>query len=164
MAVGENYPASANVVSLVQGYANSRALPSISDANTPDDADDVAGATPENWLAGMFNEGTTQDTAVIDQVTDYDQPPYPYENDGLSPAGETFYPGGKNQMNQLQVHDICSITATTVGAQTYVKGGTFPCGLIRIDHTTVDTAGNLAIQIDLVPGNHRGYLCEPMGA
>lgn len=169
IAVGGNYPGTStastyDAVSLIQGYANSRALPGVTDPNRPDDSADVSGFTPENWLAGIFNEGTNQDGEVIQQVSSYDQPPYPYENDGVTPDGVTMYPGGEAQMNQLQVHDLAIISSTTVGSTTYVKGGSFPCGLIRIDHTTIDTAGNLAIQIDMVPGNHRGYLCEPMGA
>jgi hypothetical protein len=44
-----------------------------------------------------------------------------------------------------------------------LKGGNFPCGLIAIEWTpTGDPQGNLAIQVDLVPGHHRGYLAEPM--
>jgi hypothetical protein len=42
----------------------------------------------------------------------------------------------------------------------------FPCGLIRLDinNDPSEDGGfsNLLIQVDLVPGNHRGYLCEPM--
>ena len=44
---------------------------------------------------------------------------------------------------------------------TRIKGGNFPCGLVRFDWTP-ETTSNIVIQIDLVPGNHRGYLCEPM--
>jgi hypothetical protein len=37
--------------------------------------------------------------------------------------------------------------------------------LIRIDHgvPTGGIAHNLLIQVDLVPGEHCGYLAEPMG-
>jgi hypothetical protein len=62
------------------------------------------------------------------------------------------------------VHDIETISSTTIGGMTRVKGGLFPCGLIRIDHTNSSTTNevNLAIQLELVPGSHRGYLAEPM--
>ena len=45
-AVGPNYGSSGNqaVVSLINGYANSRALPSIIDPNAPSDVVDIAGA------------------------------------------------------------------------------------------------------------------------
>ena len=164
IGVGPNYPGAGasglNAVSMIEGYANSRALPSITDPNTPGDATDSGGATPENWLVGTFNEGTTQDSAVIDHITDYDQPPYPYENDGTNT--DTMYPGGETQLPALQVHDYEFITSTTVGGTTRLNGGNFPCGLMRFDCSNSGTTSNVVIQIDLVPGNHRGYLCEPM--
>lgn len=167
IAVGGNYSGAGastkNAVSLIEGYAASRGLPYPQDPNVPDDAADADGISPENWMAALFNEGTNQDDRVLgDMIDENNQAPYPFENDGIHT--DTMYPGGANQMDQLQIHDICSVTGTTVGGMTYAKGGEFPCGLIRFDHTTTDTAGNLVIQIDLVPGNHRGYLCEPMGA
>ncbi len=165
MAVGGNYPGAGasglDAVSMIEGYSNSRALPSITDPNTPDDAIDSAGATPENWLVGMFNEGTTQDSAVIDHITDYDQPPYPYENDGTNL--DTMYPGGQNQLPALQVHSVEFQTPTTIGGTTMIKGGNFPCGLIKLDCTNSgDRTANLVLEVNLVPGTHRGYLCEPM--
>ncbi len=165
IAVGANYPGPSassglDAVSMIEGYSNSRALPSITDPNTPDDSADSAGATPENWLVGMFNEGTTQDSAVIDHITDYDQPPYPYENDGTNL--DTMYPGGANNLNTLEIHDQEFITSTTIGGTTVLKGGNFPCGLISIDTFGFQRDDALILQVNLVPGNHRGYLCEPM--
>ena len=165
IAVGASYPGVSaatgfDAVGLIEGYAASRALPSIlADPNTPDDAADVAGPTPENWLAAIFNEGTTQDADIIDELTtENNQPPYPYEGDGVNV--DTMYPGGANQLPTLQYHDSAIISATTIGGVTMLKGGNFPCGLIRIA-STIDTAGTI-LQVNLVPGNHRGYLCEPM--
>ena len=50
-----------------------------------------------------------------------------------------------------------------------MKGGQFPCGLMRFNviNTTEDSQGDgvsieYSIQVDLVPGSHRGYLCETM--
>jgi hypothetical protein len=64
----------------------------------------------------------------------------------------------------LQLHDINSITGTTIGGHTYLKGGNFPCGLIRFDVLNNDSNANgFAFTIDLIPGSHRGYLCEKMG-
>jgi hypothetical protein len=61
---------------------------------------------------------------------------------------------------------VDNITGTSIGGMTRIKGGMFPCGLIRFDivnqNLIVDTAISFVIQVDLVPGNHRGYLCEPM--
>ena len=152
-----------NAVSLIEGYAASRGLPDVLDPNTPDDAADADGATPENFLSALFNEGTQQDDQVIsDMIAENNLAPYPFENDGINT--DTMYPGGANQMSGLEWHDFVTIfeaNATNgIGIQT-LKGGNFPCGLMAIDWTP-DSAANLIIQIDLVPGNHRGYLCEPM--
>jgi len=167
IAVGGNFPGAGasglDAVSLIEGYAASRGLPNIADPNTPDDALDADGSTPENWIAAMFNEGTDQDSEVIeDLITKNNIAPYPFENDGVHT--DTMYPGGANQLSGLQWHDFVQIyesNATNgIGIQR-LKGGNFPCGLVCVDWTPTESA-NLVIQIDLVPGNHRGYLCEPM--
>ena len=165
IAVGGNYSGTGfsgkNAVSLIEGYANSRGLPAIADPNTPGDAADADGISPENWMSAVFNEGTNQDDRVLgDMITENNIAPYPFENDGVNT--DTMYPNGANQFSGLQLHDYETISATTIGGITRVKGGMFPCGLIRIDHVAPEVSGNLGIQIDLVPGTHRGYLCEPM--
>lgn len=167
VAVGANYVgpgASGNyAVSLIEGYASSRALPDIRDPNMPSDASDAKGSVAENWQSALFNDGTTQDAEVIqDLETQNNIAPYPFENDGTHL--DTMYPGGANQLRGLEWHDFTQIfntsATTNVGIAT-IKGGNFPCGLIRVDWTP-DEAANLIIQIDLIPGSHRGYLCEPM--
>ncbi len=169
IAVGANYPGVSgitgnNAVSLIEGYAASRGLPYQEDPNTPADAQNAAGGTPQNWMVALHNDGTVQDAAVItDATTENDQAPYPFEGDAAGNV-DTQYPGGQNQLSELQVHDVVAISGTTVGSMTYVKGGEFPCGLIKFIHSQGAQSGNLAIQIDLVPGPHRGYMCESMGA
>jgi hypothetical protein len=168
IATGANFPGASaatgmNAVSLIEGYAASRGLPYSEDPNTPADADDASGSTPENWMAAIFNEGTDQTSEVLEVMIDENNiAPYPFEGDGTSV--DTMYPGGANQMSGLEWHDIVTLfeaNATNgVGTQR-VKGGNFPCGLMAIDWTPADAA-NVVLQIDLVPGNHRGYLCEPM--
>ena len=168
VAVGANYPGvsavtALNAVSLTEGYAASRRLPNISDPNTPNDIDDTAGTLAQNWMRGMHTRGGTSDENIIRDVTGYDLPPYPFENDGTN--FDTQYPGGANQLPELAIHDSVGYSSTTIGGQSFVKGGNFPCGLMRIDHA-VPVGGlshNLIIQVDLVPGEHRGYLAEPMG-
>jgi hypothetical protein len=166
LAVGASYPGPSaattlNAVSLIEGYAASRSLPAKEDPNTPADARDAAGTAPENWMQATFNEGTEQDDAVLtDLTTENNIAPYPFEGDGTHI--DTMYPNGANQFSGMQLHDTESITTTTIGGQTRIKGGMFPCGLVRIDHLPTDVSANLVIQVDLVPGNHRGYLCEPM--
>lgn len=165
IAVGDNYPgpgfSGKDAVSLVQGYANSRSLPAVSDPNNPTDLVDGVGATPENWIASLTNEGTSQDANVIADIVAYDQPPYPYENDGIHVT--TMYPGGAVQSPILQVHDQALVTGTTIGGTTRIKGGNFPCGLIKVDVVNYALAQlDLILLIDMVPGNHRGYLAESM--
>lgn len=167
IAVGANFPGAGasglDAVSLIEGYAASRGLPNIADPNTPDDALDADGSTPENWIAAMFNEGTDQDSEVIeDLITKNNISPYPFENDGVHL--DTMYPNGANQLSGLQIHSNEFISSTTVGGTTRIKGGNFPCGLIGITQYQQGEGGPFAItlEIDLIPGNHRGYLCEPM--
>ena len=167
IAVGSSYPGNApgsllNAVSMIEGYAASRGLPNVLDPNAPDDAADSQGVDPENWIQAIFNEGTDQSLEIIESmITENNIAPYPFENDGVHT--DTMYPGGANQLATLQPHDIENITGTTIGGTTRLKGGNFPCGLMRFDF--VNQAGEpqgLNIQLEFMPGNHRGYLCEPM--
>jgi hypothetical protein len=169
IATGGSFPGASpvstlNAVSLIEGYASSRGLPNIKDPNAPADADDVGPtATPENWIAAMFNEGTDQDKEVLDSmIGENNIAPYPFEGDGV--AVDTQYPNGANQLTGLSFHDINTDSATTVGGITRFSGGLFPCGLIRItvNNTPNQASANYILQLDLVPGHHRGYLCEPM--
>jgi hypothetical protein len=152
-----------NAVSLIEGYASSRGLPDVLDPNTPTDARDAAGTAPENWMQALFNEGTEQDDAVLTDLTSENNiAPYPFENDGVNT--DTMYPNGANQLTGLQWHDLNTDTATTVGGITRFNGGLFPCGLIRViaNNSLNANAASYVLQLDLVPGHHRGYLCEPM--
>lgn len=159
MAVGKNYVGGTTpVVSLIEGYANSRGLPYTVDPNVPTESVDADGSTPENWLSALANDGLDQDSEVIDDmITENNQAPYPYEGDGN--YFETMYPGGASNASGLTRHDTAFITNTTVGGTTHLKGGSFPCGLLRINNP-----GELVgiLQISLVPGTHRGYLAETM--
>lgn len=167
IAVGANYPGTGasglNAVSMIEGYAASRALPNTIDPNVPTDMDDASGSTPQNFLSALFNDGTDQTTDVLEDLrADNDIAPYPFENDGT--ATDTQYPNGANQGTGLQIHDLEIISGTTIGGTTRLKGGNFPCGLIRLDFANIVNPEDFdfALQIDLIPGNHRGYLCEKM--
>ena len=166
IGVGDNYPGASpasgkDAVSLVQGYANSRRLPYEADPNTPAESDDASGAAPENWITALGNEGTGQDALVLEDMRAYDKPPYPFEGDGT--ATTTQYPGGASQMPNMVVHDVTDLTATTISGTSRLKGGNFPCGLVRFEVQNTGAQDlNLALLIDLVPGTHRGYLAEPM--
>lgn len=134
---------------MIDGYGDSRAYPQSPDPVSPD-LD-----SSQNWLARMFDTG--DDIAdILDNATDHnDELPYP----------QVDYPGGAAQLPGLEYHDAVNLVSysgtTNIGVQ-YGKGGNFPCGLIRIGWLPEGNA-NLVIQVDLVPGKHRGYLCEPMG-
>ena len=171
IATGASFPGAgasgADSVSLIEGYAASRGLPEIKDPNTPDDASDADGSTPENWLTALFNKGTDQDSEVLgDLITENNQAPYPFENAvvGGVTITDTQYPGGANQLPGMQIHSIELVSTTTVGGTTRIKGGNFPCGLIAINQFQQGEGGPFSalLEIDLVPGHHRGYLCEPM--
>jgi len=111
----------------------------------------------------LQNEGTDQTAVVIEDMRfDNKIAPYPFENDGTNL--DTMYPNGENQLPGLQVHSIEYVSGTTVGGTTRIKGGNFPCGLIAITQFQTAEGGPypMQLEIDLIPGNHRGYLCEPM--
>nr|AGA18462.1 hypothetical protein [uncultured marine virus] len=132
---------------IIEGYADSRAYP-----QSPDPVSPVIGSG-QNWLRDMFDVGN-DNSEITENATD--------RNDNL-PYPQVDYPGGEVQAPGLMVHDFNGITGTTIGGITRLKGGNFPCGLIRVAFdNTGDTSGNLTLIVDLVPGNHRGYLAEPM--
>ncbi len=159
IAVGANDPglgaSGLDAKSIVQGYADSRALPYEQDPNVPVDAS-------LNWQAALFNEGTLQSNAVINDLEgNGDQAPYPYEGDGNNV--DTMYVGGETNMPALQIHDYEFISATTVGGTTRLKGGSFQCGLMKFLVTNSGgVSSNVVIQLDMVPGTHRGYMAVPM--
>lgn len=131
---------------IIEGYADSRAFPQSPDPVSPNMD------STNNWLSQMFDTGDNIG-AVLDNATD--------KNDNL-PYPQVDYPGGETQAPTLQTHDFAFITTSTIGGITRLKGGNFPCGLVRFDWVPSDTTSNIRIQIDLVPGSHRGYLAEPM--
>ena len=111
----------------------------------------------------MFDNGETF-SDVLDNATDKnDSLPYPQED----------YPGGETQLATVQYHDSAFVTATTIGGMTHMTGGQFYCGLIRLDSNFTippldpndpnSPPGSVFLKVTLVPGPHRGYLCEPMG-
>lgn len=153
----------ASRLSLIEGYAASRSLPNIVDPNAPADAGDPA----QNWLQSMFSDGTAQDDTVIDDMlSENNVPPYPFEGENAL-ATDTYYPGGANQGPGLELHDATYInnTSETIILTQHMRGGNFPCGLVKISMTSSGAVGSTAganLQLMLVPGEHRGYLAEPM--
>jgi hypothetical protein len=134
---------------IIEGYADSRAYP-----HSPDPVSPAIDST-QNWLSQMFDVGDNM-SLVVDNATD--------RNDDL-PYPQVDYPGGETQAPSLTSHDLVAISGTTIGGTSRGKGGNFPCGLVRFDwavDASASTSYGLVIQVDLVPGHHRGYLAEPM--
>jgi len=141
---------------IVEGYADSRAYPQSPDPVSP------AIDSGNNWLRAMFDVGNDNEE-ITDNATD--------KNDNL-PYPQVNYPGGQVQAPDLQYHDNLNITTTTVSGKTTCRGTSVPCGLLklRIDATLGAVAPLPGatpqpvawLQVHLVPGSHRGYMCEPM--
>jgi hypothetical protein len=130
---------------IVEGYADSRAYP-----QSPDPVSPVISSF-NNWMRDMFDVGN-DNQEITDNATD--------KNDDL-PYPQVDYPGGENQLNLMELHDVAGVSGTTIGGTTVLRGGTFPCGLIRLDWSGDDRLDAILL-VNLVPGSHRGYLCESM--
>jgi len=177
IATGANYPGVSaatglDAVSLIEGYAAGRALPpSGTDPNVPADASDVAGLDPENWMSAISNEGVTQSHEILeDLISENNSAPYPFEGGPIQGAGpgvfypDTVYPGGGIQYDGdgMQFHDKLLITSSTIGGSDTAIGGVFPCGLVKFNTVLADAAASITLILRLLPGDHRGYLQEPM--
>ncbi len=128
---------------IIEGYQDSRALPFSPDPN-------VLADTSTNWISAIFNEGNSQDNAVLNDLEDdFDEVPYDLER---YPGGGSFSPNG-------EFVDTVDFTTTTVSGRNRIKPFNAPCGLIRFNNRS---DADLTMYIDLVPGHHRGYLAEPM--
>lgn len=133
---------------VLEGYADSRSFPQSPDPVGP------AIDSFNNWLRDMFDVGNDNQEITENATERNNNLPYDQEN----------YPGGETQAPILQLHDQEFITGTTIGGTTRIKGGNFPCGLIKVSLVNMSASESvgLTMQIDLIPGSHRGYLCESM--
>jgi len=145
--VGDDDPAPVQSKGIIKAYAESRGVPQSPDPVTLPGAED-------SLFVQMFDKGMEQEDVVDNAIDRNDNLPYP----------QLDYPGGDTQAPSLEYHDFVTVFETNatngVGIQR-LKGGNFPCGLIAVDWSPVSSA-NVVIQIDLVPGHHRGYLAESM--
>lgn len=130
---------------LIEGYQDSRSVPNSPDPLVPADLN-------ENWLSQIFSEGTRQTINVLEDLED---------NNDETPYDLYRYPGaGVLPTTGIgQLVDTIEFTGTTVSARNRIGGFTAPCGLIRIDQLT---GAQLRMYVDLVPGTHEGYMCQPM--
>lgn len=129
---------------LITGYAKSRSRPQEQDPNVP---------TGGGWMNELFDLGDNDEEIRADLVEDNDRPPY-----ALFGAATTreVYPGGSEEQSGLVMHSGSFVTTTTVGGTTHVSGGNFKCGLMKLQNTTLT---DCIVQVHLVPGNNRGYMC-----
>ncbi len=134
-------------IGLVAAYENSRSVPQSPDPSLP-----VGLTGLDNVYRSMFDVGDNNDD-IADNAT--------LKNNDL-PYVQDDYPAGSIQLPSSEIHDQEFITGTTIGGTTRLKGGNFPCGLIEIATFGIARDATLSIQVNLVPGTHRGYLCEPM--
>lgn len=136
---------SATAKSIIGGYAGSRSRPQQPDPSTP--------AVETSWMNRMHDVGDNLDE-VIDNAR--------LKNRDL-PYNQVVYPGLLANGPAPQIHDQSYLTATTIGGTTRLKGGSFPCGLIKFEGINLgEPSVVFTLQIDLIPGEHRGYLCEEM--
>lgn len=134
----------ANSKGMIHGYAVSRSRPQNPDPNVP---------TAQGWMNDLFDVGEQLDELRNTIESDNDSPPFPLASSGSN----EFYPGGINEQTGLQTHSFCNFTGTTVSGKNTIMGGVFQRGLLKFNNTT-DAA--LSVIIHMLPGTHRGYMCE----
>lgn len=135
---------------MISGYQNSRSY-----SHSPDPAQPPL-QLASNWISAM-NDQSESNPEIVGNATD--------RNNEL-PYDQIEYPGVDANMGQLETQGYVN-NASTTGVSTFNTGPfTAPCGLIRLDffgQTAENTAGHYnIITVELVPGTHRGYLCESM--
>ena len=140
----------ANAKGIVEGYARSRSVPQSPNPTT-------ANSVSISWLSKMTDVGD-ENPEILGNAQ--------FENNDL-PYDQDAYPGGAGNAQRAELHDQIRVSGTTIGGVSTLRGGNFPCGLIRIEGS--DLSGTpegqeveFDLQVILVPGNHRGYLAEGM--
>ncbi len=136
-------------VGLISGYGLARPRPNVVDPNAPLSSGD-------SWMNALFDLGGS-DLEIRDQlVGENDQAPYPIIGDE---SGQERYPGGESNLAGLQLVSppITSAAGTDYSGRTVIPGFTAPCGLIYVKND-----GPVTIQVNLVPGHHRGYMVDKM--
>ena len=135
---------------MINGYQNSRNYPQSPDPVNP------PLQLAANWMSAMTDESESS-PEIVANATDRNNE-LPYDQD--------IYPGAGGNMDQMETQGYVN-NMSTVGVTTFNTGPfTAPCGLVRFDfsgQTGATEAGYYNIvTIELVPGTHRGYLCESM--
>jgi len=134
---------------LIDGYSLSRARPNPNEPNVVDQS------VNQGWMTLLFDDGDQLPELLENLQNDNDSPPYPVGNPG---SALEYYPGSATQLASPSFHAKMETSATTIGGTTQVRGSTFQCGLIQLSNDIE----NLSVQVHLVPGPHRGYMCQKM--
>lgn len=132
---------------MIQGYVESRAVPTSPDPTTQ------AGGIDASWMHEMFDVGDDS-SLVSDNAI--------FRNDEL-PYNQMEYPGGDTNFVQLETQGF-NLNQSTIGRNTFNTGPfSAPCGLIRFDFQgQAETNEMNIICVELVPGLSRGYMTETM--
>lgn len=143
--VGGNFGPGSASRGMIDGYQYSRSYPQSPDPVAPAQQSDF------NWMRDMFDVGNNN-AEIMDNVQN--------KNENL-PYPQVDYPGGDTQAPVLQLHSHTDMNAgaTAVDNSFFMAGTQVPCGLLKFTNGTDQV---IEVFIDLVPGHHRGYLCEPM--
>jgi len=147
---GATNTAAANpVVGLISGYGLARPRPNVTDPNAPT-------TSADSWMNALFDLGGS-DLEIRDAlVEENDQAPYPIAGDT---SAQERYPGGEVNLAGLQLVSapITSAAGTDYSGRTMIPGFTAPCGLIYVKND-----GPVPLQVNLVLGDHRGYMVDKM--
>lgn len=146
---GSNVAAGAPSVGLISGYGLSRSRPNVIDPNSPT-------TSADSWMNALFDVGGNDEEIRDNLIDENDKAPYPIAGD-FSATEE--YPGGELNLAGLQLVSapITSAAGTDYSGRTVIPGFTAPCGLIYVKND-----GPVTIQVNLVPGTHRGYMVDKM--
>ncbi len=129
---------------MIQAYRDSRSTPQSPDPATP-------GNAAIGLYTDMFNTGM-DDTEIVLNAE--------FRNDEL-PYDQDLYPGGVSNGATLQLMNRITLNpASTIPGKYNVRGGTIPCGIIKIDAASVTAEFTLILH--MVPGELRGYMAQPM--
>lgn len=135
---------------LITNYQNARATP-----QSPAPSHQI----PQNtFFNEMHDVGEQLDDVIVNAMNQNDDLPYTQDN----------YPGGgANAASGQYVSGITLIPANNIRRHLSMRGGQFPCGLIKINHDLSEGVPDpnfpgARLLIHLVPGEHRGYTAIPM--
>ena len=141
----------ANSKGIIEGYANSRARPQLTDPNT------LTGTV--SWMETAFDSGENLGEIVTDLTHENDSPPYFIDED----TAFEFYPGGSNASNGagLGIEFTSALALNPIvgsWATRRAPGFIAPCGLISV----LGTVTGFTVTLHLAAGPSKGVMARPM--